>query len=76
MLVVVPLLYQSILKVFAWLALFARSSAAKDAEILILRHELAVLRRQVSTPRPTWSDRALLAALCRLLPRELAPIGS
>jgi hypothetical protein len=40
----VPLLHQSVLKVFAWLALFARSSAAKDVEILILRHEVAVLR--------------------------------
>ena len=68
---VVPLLYQAILKVFAWLALFARSSAAKDAEILILRHEVAVLRRQVGTPRLSWSDRALLAALFRLLPKRL-----
>jgi putative transposase len=67
----VPLLYQSILKVFAWLALLTRSSAAKDAEILVLRHELAVLRRQVGAPKPTWTDRALLAALCRLLPKPL-----
>lgn len=65
------MLYKSILKVFAWLALLARSSAAKDAEILILRHELAVLRRQVGAPRPTWTDRALLAALCRLLPKHV-----
>ena len=67
----VPLLYQSILKVFAWLALLARSSAAKDAEILVLRHELAVLRRQLGAPKPNWSDRAVLAALCRLLPKHL-----
>jgi hypothetical protein len=65
------LLYQSILKVFSWLALLARSSAAKDAEILVLRHEVAVLRRQVTAPKPTWSDRALLAALARFLPRHL-----
>lgn len=68
---VVPLLYQPILKVFAWLALFARSSAAKDAQILLLRHELAVLRRQASVPRPSWSDRALLAAPCQPLPKHL-----
>jgi hypothetical protein len=69
--VAVSLLYRSILKVFAWLALLARSSAAKDAEILVLRHEVAVLRRQIGQPRPTWTDRALLAALARLLPRHL-----
>jgi hypothetical protein len=58
-------------RIFAWLALLARSSAAKDVEILILRHEAAVLRRQVATPRPSWPDRALLAVLARLLPRAL-----
>ena len=38
--------------IFAWLVLLARSSASKDAEILILRHEVAVLRLQITTPRP------------------------
>ncbi|MFF2148718.1 helix-turn-helix domain-containing protein [Kitasatospora sp. NPDC058190] len=58
-------------RVFAWLALLCRSTAAKNAEILILRHEVTVLRRQVAVPRPGWSDRALLAALARLLPQAL-----
>jgi putative transposase len=54
-----------------WMALLARSAASKDAELLMLRHEVAVLRRQNPKPKMDWADRALLAALARLLPRQL-----
>src|SRR5215831_9731542 len=60
--------YRVVLRVFGWLALLARSDRAKDAEILILRHQVAVLQRQVKAPRLSRADRAVLAALARLLP--------
>jgi hypothetical protein len=59
------------IRLFGWLALLARSDISKDAEILALRHEVAVLRRQVTRPKTDWADRAVIAALARLLPRRL-----
>jgi putative transposase len=59
------------IRLFGWLVLLARSGASKDMEILVLRHEVGVLRRQVTRPKPDWADRAVIAALARLLPRHL-----
>ena len=65
------LLYLIMIRVFGWLVLLGRSEASKDAEIMVLRHEVTVLRRQVTRPKPDWADRAILAALARHLPAVL-----
>jgi putative transposase len=54
-----------------WLVLLGRSAASKDAELLVLRHEVAVLRRTQRRLRLDWANRAVLAALIRLLPGKL-----
>ena len=61
------LLYLILVRLCGWLALLSRSDDAKDTEILVLRHQIAVLQRQVRSPRLTWADRAFLAALTRPL---------
>jgi putative transposase len=69
--VAVGLLYRIFVSVLSWLALLVRSQASKNAEILVLRQEVAVLRRANPKPRLSWPDRAVLAALSKLLSKTL-----
>ena len=65
------LLYLVFSRLLSWLTLLPRASSAKDIELLVLRHEVAVLRRTNPKPRLDWADRALFAALIRRLPAML-----
>jgi transposase InsO family protein len=67
----VRLLYLVFVRLCGWLVLLGRSLASKDVELLVLRHEVAVLRRTHPPPRLDWADRAVLATLIRLLPSRL-----
>jgi putative transposase len=66
--VALPLIYLVFSKLLSWMMLRTRSDTAKEIEILVLRHQLAVLQRRSPRPRISWPDRAFIAALTRLLP--------
>ena len=63
--------YPIFVRILGWLWLVGRRRASKNVELLVLRHEVAVLRRANPKPRLDWVDRAVFAALIRLLPKAL-----
>jgi hypothetical protein len=67
---VVSLAYVVVCRLFSLLVLFGRGDRSKELEILVLRYQLAVMRRQVERPRFSGCDRLLLAAFSRMLPRR------
>ena len=62
------LIYQMFSKLLSWIVLRTHCNTAKEIEILVLRHQLAVLQRRTPRQRLNWTDRAVIAALIRLLP--------
>jgi hypothetical protein len=68
--VALSFLYRLVRRVVELLRILRMDDAAKDAEILVLRHQTAVLQRPVARPDLTWSDRAVIAMLAKLIPRE------
>ena len=62
--------YRLVRRIIEFLCIHHMDAVAKDAEIFVLCHQLVVLRRQVARPRFTWSDRAVIATLATLVPRQ------
>ena len=72
----VSLIYLAFCRITAWLVLPARSNAAKDIELLVLRHEVAVLRQRNPKPRLEWADRAVFAAQGLHLRKQRIPCAT